>query len=69
MFSPLTLIVLGGKSNLIVLGGGQICPKDFFGVFIIKFKSKTNFIRDYCRKIATMKIVYEHSCQQNMLEN
>ena len=23
----LTLIVLGGKSNLIVLGGGQICPK------------------------------------------
>ena len=42
-FFYLTLIVLGGKSNLIVLGGGQICPNDFFGVFITKFKSKTNF--------------------------
>ena len=40
----LTLIVLGGKSNLIVWGGGQICPEDFFGVFIIKFNSKTNIM-------------------------
>ena len=39
------------KSNLIVLrGGGKSAPtknrnyEDFFGVFIIKFKSKTNFM-------------------------
>ena len=25
-------------------GGGQVCPEDVFGVFIIKFISKTNFM-------------------------
>ena len=40
----LTLIVVGGKSNLIVLGWGADLPKRLFWCFFIKFKSKTNIM-------------------------
>ena len=36
----LTLFISGDKSNLIVPGGGQICPKDFIDVFYYKIQKQ-----------------------------